>query len=63
MKKNNFFKRRKKVSERKDAQKANETQSQDFYGNGIEEVQEYHNPYLTVTDFFDQKEIESKNLH
>jgi len=63
MKKNNFFKRRKKDSDRKEALKANETQNLDFYGSGMDEVQEYHNPYLTVTEFFDQKNLESKNLH
>ncbi len=63
MKKNNFFKRRKKVSESKDTEKTVETQNNDFYGNDIDEVQEYHNPYLTVTEFFDQKNVESKNLN
>ena len=63
MKKNSFFKRRKKVSERKDTEKTVETPNVDFYGNDLDDVQEYHNPYLTVTEFFDQKDIDAKNLN
>jgi len=50
MKRSGFFRRRKKDrSTSSNGQSVNtEKFNQEFYGKDMEDVQEYHNPYLTI---------------
>lgn len=62
MKKTSFFKRRKKVSEKIETEVTTNNVTVAFYGTGLDEVQEYHNPYLTVTDYYKQEPLKAKEL-